>query len=153
MKPFNHSGPYQSQDFLLPALVRQLVGIKATKRSPILCLGSLKTVRDVSDVCGLLRAYHLALRRGRPGGVYSLGSGPGVLVQEFFELVCRGVGVEVKLSVEPSKVRATDIGYLVADVGEARRELEWEAKIPLEQSIKEMIDVTQRELDVRSKSD
>jgi GDP-4-dehydro-6-deoxy-D-mannose reductase len=153
VRPFNHSGPGQSQDFVLPALVRQFVEIKAGKRSPIIRLGNLNTVRDVSDVRDIVRAYHLALQRGRPGEVYNLGSGQGVSVQELFELVYREAGVKVKLSVEPSRVRATDISYLVADVGEARRELEWEAKIPLEQTIREMIDVAQRELAVRSKSD
>jgi GDP-4-dehydro-6-deoxy-D-mannose reductase len=142
-RPFNHSGPGQSPDFLLPALIEQFAEIQAGRREPIIYLGNLDSVRDLSDVRDVVRAYRLILRNGRPGEAYNVGSGRGVSVRELFELVRREVGMEVRLSVEPSRVRATDIPYLVANVGKARRELGWEAKIPLEQTIKEMLETAQ----------
>jgi GDP-4-dehydro-6-deoxy-D-mannose reductase len=142
-RPFNHSGPGQSPDFLLPTLIQQSAEILAGRREPIIYLGNLNSVRDLSDVRDVVRAYGLILRNGRPGEAYNVGSGRGVSVRELFELVHQEVGVEVRLSVEPSRVRATDIPYLVANVGKAHRELGWEAKIPLEQTIKEMLEAAQ----------
>lgn len=142
-RPFNHSGPGQSPDFLLPTLIEQSAEILAGRREPIIYLGNLDSVRDLSDVRDVVRAYRLILRNGRPGEAYNVGSGRGVSVRELFELVRREVGVEVRLSVEPSRVRATDIPYLVANAGKTRRELGWEAKIPLEQTIKEMLETAQ----------
>jgi GDP-4-dehydro-6-deoxy-D-mannose reductase len=139
-RPFNHSGPGQSPDFLLPALIEQFAAIKAGRRDPIVYLGNLGSVRDLSDVRDVVRAYRLILRDGRSGEAYNVGSGRGVSVRELFELVCREVDVEVRLSVEPSRVRATDIPYLVADAGKVHRELGWEPKIPLAQTIKEMLE-------------
>jgi GDP-4-dehydro-6-deoxy-D-mannose reductase len=89
-----------------------------------------------------VRAYHFALQRGHPGERYNLGSGRGVSVQKLFELVRREARVDVELSVEPSRVRARDIPYLVSDVSKTRRELGWEAKIPLEQTIQDMLYAT-----------
>jgi GDP-4-dehydro-6-deoxy-D-mannose reductase len=142
-RPFNHSGPGQSPDFLLPTLIQQSAEILAGRREPIIYLGNLNSVRDLSDVRDVVRAYGLILRNGRPGEAYNVGSGRGVSVRELFELVHQEVGVEVRLSVEPSRVRATDIPYLVANVGKAHRELGWEARIPLEQTIKEMLEAAQ----------
>jgi GDP-4-dehydro-6-deoxy-D-mannose reductase len=139
-RPFNHSGPGQSPDFLLPTLIEQFAEIQGGRREPIIYLGNLSSVRDLSDVRDVVRAYRLILRYGRPGEAYNVGSGRGVPVRELFELVRREVGVEARLSVERSRVRATDIPYLVADVGKARKELGWTAKIPLEQTVREMLE-------------
>jgi GDP-4-dehydro-6-deoxy-D-mannose reductase len=143
-RPFNHSGPGQSRDFLLPTLIEQFAEIQGGRREPIIYLGNLGSVRDLSDVRDVVRAYRLILRDGRPGEAYNVGSGRGVSVRELFELVRREVRVEARLNVERSRVRATDIPYLVADVGKARRELGWEAKIPLEQTIREMLETAQK---------
>ena len=97
------------------------------------------TVRDLSDVRDVVRAYRLILRNGRPGEAYNVGSGRGVSVRELFELVCQEVDMEVGLSIEPSRMRATDIPYLVADAGKVHRELGWEARIPQAQITKKML--------------
>jgi GDP-4-dehydro-6-deoxy-D-mannose reductase len=143
-RPFNHSGPGQSPDFLLPALIEQFAEIRAGRREPTIYLGNLDSVRDLSDVRDVVRAYRLILRNGHPGEAYNVGGGHGVSVRELFELVRRETDVEVQLNVEPSRVRATDIPYLVANAGKAHRELGWEAKIPLEQTIREMLETAQK---------
>jgi GDP-4-dehydro-6-deoxy-D-mannose reductase len=145
-RPFNHSGPAQPPDFLLPTLVQQFAQIRAGERELTVRLGNLAPVRDFSDVRDIVRGYRLALHRGRPGEAYNLGSGRGVSVRELFEMVCREAGVEAELEVEPSRVRATDIPYLVADVSKARKELGWEAEIPLESTIRDMLQASLQEL-------
>jgi GDP-4-dehydro-6-deoxy-D-mannose reductase len=139
-RPFNHSGPAQSPDFVLPSLVQQFAEARAGKREPVIRLGNPDSVRDFSDVRDVVRGYHLALQRGRPGEAYNLGSGRGTSVRELFELVSKTAGIEVEVSTEPSRVRATDIPYLVADVGKARAGLGWEAEIPLKKTIEDMLE-------------
>lgn len=139
-RPFNHSGPGQSPDFLLPTLVEQFAAIKAGRREPSVKLGNLDSVRDLSDVRDVARAYVLALRRGRPGEAYNAGSGRGSKVRELFEMVRRESGAEVELVVEPSRVRAGDIPYLVADVSRAKEELGWRPEIPLERTVRDMLE-------------
>jgi GDP-4-dehydro-6-deoxy-D-mannose reductase len=145
-RPFNHSGPHQSPDFVLPTLVQQFVEIEAGRREPVVHLGNLDSVRDFSDVRDVVRGYGLALRWGRNGEAYNLGSGEGVSVRELFELVRAESDAEVELAVEPSRVRATDIPYLVADVGKAGRELGWQARTPLVQTIRDMLGAARESL-------
>ena len=140
VRPFNHSGPGQSPDFVLPTLVEQFAEIKAGKREPVVRLGNLDSARDLSDVRDVVRGYHLALQKARPGEAYNLGSGRGASVRELFELISDTSGIEATLVTEPARVRATDIPYLVANADKAREELGWEAKIPLKQTIQDMIE-------------
>lgn len=142
VRPFNHSGPGQSPDFVLPTLVQQFAQIRAGKRHPTIQLGNLDSTRDLSDVRDVVRAYHRALQVGSFGEAYNVGSGQGISVRDLFELVRQEAGVEVELTVEPSRVRATDIPYLVADTSKTRRELGWETSIPLQQTIRDMLEAT-----------
>lgn len=139
-RPFNHSGPDQSPDFLLPSLVQQFRKIRSGEQDPVISLGNLDSVRDFSDVRDVVRGYRLALQRGRPGEAYNLGSGRGVSVRELFDLVSREAGVEAEVQIEQSRVRATDIPFLVADVSKVREELGWEPEIPLSSTIKDMLE-------------
>ena len=143
VRPFNHSGAGQGTDFILPALVQQFVEIKLGKREPVVHLGNLDSVRDFSDVRDIVRGYYLALKKGRAGEAYNLGSGHKVSVLELYELVQQEAGVEAELRVEPSRVRAMDIPCLVADVSKAYRALEWKPEIPLRQTIRDMLDAFQ----------
>ncbi len=142
-RPFNHSGPGQSPDFLLPTLVEQFAEIRAGRRDPSVKLGNLDSIRDLSDVRDVVLAYRLLLREGRPGEAYNVGSGRGISVRNLFELVRREAGMKVELTVEPSRARATDIPYLVADTTKARRELGWEPEIPLEQTVRDMLEAAE----------
>ena len=145
-RPFNHTGVHQSPDFVLPSLVQQFAEIKAGGRAPRVRLGNLDSVRDFSDVRDIVRGYELALQKGRNGEAYNLASGEGVSVRGIFELVSAEAGIEAELTVEPTRMRATEIPYLVADVSKASKELEWEAQIPLKQTIREMLLAVQGEL-------
>ena len=60
-------------------------------------------------------------------------------MRDLLKKVSQAAGVNVELCVEQSRIRATDIPYLVADTGKARRELGWEAQTPLERTIREML--------------
>lgn len=151
-RPFNHSGPGQSPDFVLPTLVQQFVEIESGSRQAEIQLGNLDSVRDFSDVRDIARGYYLALREGRNGEPYNFGSGRGTSVRELFELVRKQVGLEVSLQVEPSRIRATDIPYLVADASKAREELGWETDISLEQTLRDMLNTSRVELATEEKT-
>lgn len=146
-RPFNHSGPGQSPDFVLPSLVRQFAEVKTGKKEPVIRLGNLDSVRDLGDVRDIVRGYRLALQRGRSGEAYNFGSGRGMLVRELFEMVLRKAGVEVELVTEPSRERPADIPFLVADVSKAREELGWESETTLRETVRDMISADLSELE------
>ena len=152
VRPFNHSGPAQGPDFVLPSLVKQFAEIKVGEREPVVHLGNTESVRDFSDVRDVVRGYHLALKRGISGAAYNLGSGRGRSVLELFGLVSEEAEVEVELSITASRVRPMDIPFLVADASKAREELGWEAKIPLRRTVRDMLAFCQRSLGARTEA-
>ena len=85
----------------------------------MLKLGTLDTVRDFSDVRDIVRAYPLLLKHGQNGEVYNLASGVGTSVRELAEQVMSLAEVQVRLETEPSRVRDTDIPFLVGDAAKA----------------------------------
>ena len=139
VRPFNHVGPGQSPDFLLPTLVQQLVHIEAGQADPVLKLGNLSSVRDFTDVRDVVRAYPGLLRKGANGAVYNLASGRGVSVQELVDQVLLRAQCEVKLETEPARRRQTDIPELVGDAGRAQAAIGWTPDIPLETTLDEML--------------
>lgn len=140
VRPFNHSGPGQSPDFLLPTLVHQLARIEAGMEPPVIKLGNMESVRDFSDVRDIVQAYPRLLAQGENGGVYNLASGTGISVRELVEAVTRLSRVPVRVEVEQTRVRATDIPKLVGDATTASRLGAWQPHYDLAQTIGEMLE-------------
>lgn len=138
-RPFNHVGPGQSPDFLLPTLVQQLARIEAGALESVIKLGNLDSVRDFTDVRDIVRAYPKLLRGGENGAVYNLASGRGVSVRELADMVLSRARQEVRLTTEPARVRTTDIPELVGDASRAREAVGWRPDIPLETTLDEML--------------
>lgn len=146
VRPFNHSGPGQSPDFLLPTLVHQLVRIEAGMEPPVIKLGNMDSVRDFSDVRDIVQAYPLLLTQGENGAVYNLASGLGTSVRELVETVTRLSRVPVRVEVEQTRVRATDIPRLVGDATAATRLGAWQPRYDLAQTVGEMLEFEREHL-------
>jgi GDP-4-dehydro-6-deoxy-D-mannose reductase len=139
-RPFNHSGPGQSPDFLLPTLVHQLVRIEAGHEPPVLELGNLDSVRDFSDVRDVVRAYGLLMQSGESGEAYNVASGIGMSVRHLVELLVELAGVSVEIIVEPTRVRPSDIAYLVGDASKLCQSVGWQPAYDLEQTLTDMLE-------------
>ncbi len=146
VRPFNHSGPGQSPDFVLPSLVKQMAHIEAGLTEPVLKVGNLDSVRDFSDVRDVVRAYPLLLREGQVGAVYNIASGQGVSVAEL-------VGKAINLSKKPVRVeqqtvrsRPQDVPYLVGDASLAKHLTNWTTRYSLEQTLNDMLTSERRTL-------
>ncbi len=63
VRPFNHTGPGQSADFVVPAFARQIARIEAGLQPPRLAVGALDPMRDFLDVRDVCAAYVACLRR------------------------------------------------------------------------------------------
>lgn len=113
-RSFNHSGPGQADNFLIPSLA---VRAKALRRSGggSLPLGNTSSVRDWLHVADVARAYVALLSRGVPGTAYNVASGTGYDVETIARRVLALAGVEAELTTDPALVRAVDVPALVGD--------------------------------------
>lgn len=143
-RPFNHSGPGQPPDFLVPTLVAQAAAIRDGGADHIIHLGNLDAVRDYCDVRDVVRGYAMALDAAEPGEILNFGSGHGVSVRDAYDLVITAAGITPELVIEPARIRADDLAMLVADTRHAHDAIGWTTHIPLEQTIADMLAAARR---------
>src|SRR3990170_4974804 len=79
---FNHTGPRRGEVFVSSNFAKQIAAIEAGLHEPVIRVGNLDAVRDFTDVRDMVRAYWLAVERGRPGEVYNIASGVGITIRE-----------------------------------------------------------------------
>ena len=63
LRPFNHTGPGQSPDFVVPAFARQIARIETGLQPPVMRTGALAPRRDFLDVRDVYAAYIACLQR------------------------------------------------------------------------------------------
>ena len=112
--------------------------IAAVTGRPITIYGDGKQVRDVLHVDDLLNAYDVAAEKidNAKGQVYNVGGGTRNVLAiwtEFGPILERLLGREVE--VARADWRPGDQRVFYADFGKARRELDWEPKIDLQEGL------------------
>jgi GDP-4-dehydro-6-deoxy-D-mannose reductase len=140
VRPFNHIGPGQTEHFVAAAFAMQVARIEAGLQEPVIYVGNLEAERDFTDVRDMVRAYHLAITMGEPGEVYNIGSGRGYSIQWLLDTLCSMSHVEVEVRQDPSRMRPSDIPTLVCDNTRFRRRTGWEPRIPLQQTLRDILE-------------
>jgi GDP-4-dehydro-6-deoxy-D-mannose reductase len=146
VRPFNHSGPNQSPDFVLPSLVGQVAKIEAGLSDPVLKVGNLDSVRDFCDVRDIVKAYPLLLQKGHAGSVYNLASGRGVPISELVTKVTRLSNKTIRVEQQASRSRPQDIPYLVGDARLSQNLIGWEITYSLAQTLEDMLEAERERL-------
>lgn len=138
-RSFNHTGPGQLPTFFIPSIAKQFAEVEAGLREPILTVGNIEVTRDFTDVRDVVRAYVVLLQKGTGGETYNVCSGIGVRLSEVikqFQAVCSTM---VAVNVEPGRVRAGEALQIVGVLKKIRRETGWSPRIPLEQTVRDLV--------------
>jgi GDP-4-dehydro-6-deoxy-D-mannose reductase len=120
VRPFNHVGRGQRRDFVVPSLAGQIAAIRTGAAPPILRVGNLEPVRDFSHVADVVAAYRILLHRGAPGQSYNVCSGEGRSIRSVLDRLIALARVDVRVEVDPSRLRPVELPYLVGDPGKIR---------------------------------
>ncbi len=139
VRPFNHLGPGQDDRFVAGALAARVVAAEADGSGEI-AVGNLSAKRDFTDVRDVVRAYRSALLEGRPGEVYHVCSGRAVAIAEVAEALVGFARRPVQLVTDAALLRPVDVPLLVGDAGRLRAATGWEPTIPLEDTLRELLD-------------
>jgi GDP-4-dehydro-6-deoxy-D-mannose reductase len=139
VRAFNHTGPGQSPRFLVPAIAARIARAERDRDDDI-AIGNLDPVRDYSDVRDVVRAYRLLIEHGESGVVYNVCSGRGVSVAEIARGLVARAKRPLRLTVDPSLVRATDVPVLVGDPTRLLDATGWEPRISLERTLADVLE-------------
>lgn len=137
---FNHTGPRRGEVFVSSNFARQLAEIEAGLREPVIHVGNLDAVRDFTDVRDMVRAYWLAVTRGKPGEAYNIASGRGITIRELLDTLIELSTSSPEVRVDPARLRPSDVETLLGDSSKFRADTGWEPRIPLEKTLADILE-------------
>lgn len=140
VRPFNHIGPRQREEFVVPTLTKQIVEIEAGLREPVVRVGNLESQRDFTDVRDMVGAYYLAITQGQAGEVYNIGSGVARSVREVLKGLLALTKEEIAVAVDQARLRPSDIPVSFCDASKFRKHTGWGPSIPFEKSLEDTLE-------------
>ncbi|MCD6310409.1 MAG: GDP-mannose 4,6-dehydratase [Candidatus Eremiobacteraeota bacterium] len=138
-RAFSHSGPGRKEVFVESNFAKQIVNIEAGIQKPVIKVGNLDARRDYSDVRDTVRAYWLAVEKGEPGEVYNIASGNSYAIREILDILLSMTGLDIKIEVDPSRLRPSDVPRLVGDATKIRKLTGWKPEIPFEKTLEDIL--------------
>lgn len=135
-RPFNHIGPGQREDFVVPAFLAKIRAAKA-KNEDFIQVGELGAVRDFTDVRDVVAAYILLLEKGAAGEVYNICTGRQILISEILDTAQKVADYAVEYRISEHLLRPEGRNERYGDPAKLRG-LGWEHRYSLEDSIRDM---------------
>lgn len=139
VRPFPHTGPRHSSEFVFPDWARQLAEAEAGQRPPRLEVGNLEVRRDLSDVRDVVAAYVLALEKGEAGAVYNVCTDRAYTLREVLDALIRLTRLTVEVVVDPARLRPTDIKVLAGTAQSLHACTGWAAASPLSRTLENLL--------------
>jgi len=139
LRLFNHTGPGQSETFVIPSFAKQLIEIKLGLKPPIVKVGNLEAQRDFSDVRDVCTAYRLMANYNEKGGYYNVCSGKLISVRDILNLLIKMAEVKVIIEEDIERIRPSDMPVLVGDYEKINKAVRWKPTIPLEKTLNDIL--------------
>lgn len=138
LRPFNHTGPGQTEDFVVPAFAAQIARIKMGEQPPVMHVGELSAIRDFLDVRDVAEAYAQVIAASdllTPGTIFNVASNQGTSVEVILNELIAISGVDVEVVLDPARQRPSDIPSIVGSADALRDATGWRPKRSLRQTL------------------
>ncbi|HLE03533.1 MAG TPA: GDP-mannose 4,6-dehydratase, partial [Anaerolineales bacterium] len=137
-RAFNHEGARRGVEFVTSNFAHQAVLLAEGKISE-LKVGNLDAVRDYNHVKDIVHGYWLALEKGEPGEVYNICGGEATRIGEIITILERIVERKLPYSVDPQRLRPSDVPLLLGDSTKFRKQTGWEPKLTFEDAMRDLV--------------
>jgi GDP-4-dehydro-6-deoxy-D-mannose reductase len=139
VRSFNFTGPGQSIQFVASDFSYQIAEIEKGKREPIIRVGKLSALRDVSDVRDIARYLTIIARQGENGGIYNLCSGKFYSIKDILDMLLSFSTKEIKIIVDEEKFRLVDIPKLWGDPSLIKEKFNLEPQYEIKQTLLDLL--------------
>lgn len=140
VRPFNHIGPRQSEQFVCSSFAKQIVEIEQGIRKPLLHVGNLEARRDFTDVRDVVRAYSTLLEKADGGEVYNIGSNKTWKIGEIVAMLVEASRVKgIALEQQSVRLRSNDVPVMRCDASKAEKTIGWRPEIPMERTLQDLL--------------
>jgi nucleoside-diphosphate-sugar epimerase len=131
IRPFNSFGPNITQPYIIPEITNQLLNGRAELK-----LGNIHSRRDFTFVGDTARGIILAMvTEGINGETINLGTGKAVSIKELAGIIADIMSREYSISIDPTRIRPSDVETLISDYSKANRLLGWTPTISLREGL------------------
>jgi nucleoside-diphosphate-sugar epimerase len=141
VRPLNHTGPGQSNAFVVSAFAEQIARIAAGKQPPLMRVGGLMPERDFLDVRDVCAAYVACIEsadRLEPGTILNIASGTPRRIGDVLDQLLAIAGVSATVETASDRLRPTDIACAMGDSSRIREVTGWAPAIPWEQTLQDV---------------
>lgn len=137
IRPFNTYGPRQSARAIIPTIITQAIEQETIR------LGSLFPTRDYTYVQDTVNGFiKVAQSDNSVGEVINIGSNFEVSMGDLAEKISNLLNKKISIVQDPSRVRPqkSEVQRLWCDNAKAKRLLDWEPQVSLEEGLQETIE-------------
>jgi len=138
LRPFNHTGPGQLPNFVVPAFASQIARIEAGLAPPELLTGALTPERDFLDIRDVCAAYQAAIARFDelpPNSILNIASGRpvaiGLVLQRLLALATQPIATRE----DAARLRPVEIGRAAGNAARAQSLLGWTPRFTLDETL------------------
>jgi GDP-4-dehydro-6-deoxy-D-mannose reductase len=139
LRPFNHTGPGQPDDFVLPTIARQIAEIEKGKRPPQIEVGNTDIKREFMNVADVVKAYKIALEKCPAGEVYNIASGSAHSLTRGIEILKSLSRKKFDVRIDPNRIRKSDIPILTGNARKFSQITGWQPKIPFAKTLEDLL--------------
>jgi nucleoside-diphosphate-sugar epimerase len=135
LRLFNAVGRRETNPHVVPHIFESL------RHSDAIPLGNLAPRRDYIDTRDVAEAFLAVLAHGRGCEVLNVGTGVACSVTDIVESLQRILERNIQIVSEPLRARASERMVLIADVEKIERVTGWRARIPLDDTLRDLVEL------------
>lgn len=147
VRPFNHAGVGQNENFFVPMICKQAAEIKKSGKKGVLYTGNLKVSRDFLDVKDLVRGYRMVIESNHPEEIYNIGYGISYSLEDLVKYIVSLTGLDIEIVTDGNLIRPSDNPYSCCDHSKITKLLGWEPTCNIYETIKEVYEEYLNKLD------
>lgn len=136
-RPFNHIGPGQRPDFVVPSMAKQIID---SDQYPIcVMVGDVDITRDFLDVRDVVHAYFKLLSSGNRGTVYNVCSGKERLVRDIAQSMATLSGKTIELIRDSARFRVADQRRVCGSNDRICADTGWQPRYTLDETLQDVL--------------
>jgi nucleoside-diphosphate-sugar epimerase len=121
VRPFNSFGPNITQPYIIPEIIHQLLSNTHEVK-----LGNINSRRDLTFVSDTSKGIiNTLVAEGIIGETINLGSERSISIRDLVNLIAEILCKNVSITIDPSRIRPSDVEVLTCDYTKANRLLGW----------------------------
>ncbi len=141
-RAFNHEGPRRNVHGAIASFAYQIACIEAGLQEPVIKVGNLSATRNFTDIRDTVRAYFLAMEKGKSGELYLIGTDQIYTMEALLKklITFSTKAKEITIEVDPARVRPTELMTFIGDYTKFKTQTGWEMKYKIDETLQSVLD-------------